>query len=70
MSTYVNARPQPVRVVLSDGSERVVGPWGLAFLPESVHMVHAEFAADSRATETESAHDGQIAQRASQRRAA
>ena len=44
MSTYVNPRPQPVRVQLSDGSERIVGPWGLAFLPDTLHMVSAEYA--------------------------
>ena len=47
MSTYANPRPQPVRVVLSDGSERLVGPWGFAFLPDSLHMVRAELAIDS-----------------------
>ena len=43
MSTYVNARPQPVRLVLSDGSERTVRAWGLAFVPDAVQVVHAEF---------------------------
>jgi hypothetical protein len=43
MSTYVNPRPQPVRLVLSDGTERTVRAWGLAFLPDSVHLVRAEF---------------------------
>jgi hypothetical protein len=43
MSTYVNPRPQSVRLVLSDGSERSVGAWGLAFLPETVHVERAEF---------------------------
>ena len=43
MSTYVNPRPQPVRLLLSDGSERTVGAWGLAFLPDSVRLVRAEF---------------------------
>ena len=43
MSTYVNPRPQPVRLVLSDGSERTVGAWGLAFLPDSLQLVRAEF---------------------------
>jgi hypothetical protein len=43
MSTYVNPRPQPVRLVLSGGSERTVSAWGLAFLPDSVRLVRAEF---------------------------
>ena len=43
MSTYVNPRPQPMRLVLSDGSERTVGAWGLAFLPDAVRVERAEF---------------------------
>ena len=43
MSTYVNPRPQPVRLVLSDGSERTVGAWGLALLPDSLRVERAEF---------------------------
>ena len=43
MSTYVNPRPQPVRLNLSDGSERTVRAWGLAFLPDSLQLVRAEF---------------------------
>ena len=31
--TLVNPRPEAVRVVLSDGSERVIAPWGLAIVP-------------------------------------
>ena len=31
----VNPRPEAVRVLLSDGSERVVPPWGIAVLPRS-----------------------------------
>lgn len=34
MRTLVNPRPHPVRLVLSDGTERTVGAWGLAFVPE------------------------------------
>jgi hypothetical protein len=34
-TTLVNPRPQAVRLVLSDGSERIVPPWGLAILPRS-----------------------------------
>ena len=44
MSTFVNPRPQPVRVFLSDGSHRTVGPWGLVFLPETLRMTGAEYA--------------------------
>jgi hypothetical protein len=33
--TLVNPRPQAVRLILSDGTERVVAPWGLAVLPRS-----------------------------------
>jgi hypothetical protein len=33
--TLVNPRPEAVRLVLSDGSERIVAPWGLAVLPDS-----------------------------------
>jgi hypothetical protein len=29
----VNPRPGAVRLVLSDGSERIVGPWGVVILP-------------------------------------
>jgi hypothetical protein len=29
-----NPRPQSIRLLLSDGSERIVGPWGLAVLAE------------------------------------
>ena len=47
MSTYVNPRPQPVRLVLSDGSERTVRAWGLVFLPDTLHLVRAEFEADA-----------------------
>ena len=43
MSTYVNPRPQPVRLVLSDGSKRSVRAWGLAFVPDSLHVERAEF---------------------------
>jgi hypothetical protein len=43
MSTYVNPRSQPVRLVLSDGSERTVRAWGLAFLPDSLHVERAEY---------------------------
>ena len=43
MSTYVNPRPQPVRLMLSDGSERTVRAWGLAFVPDAVQVVRAEF---------------------------
>ena len=43
MSTYVNPRPQSVRLVLSDGSERTVRAWGLAFLPDSLQVERAEF---------------------------
>jgi hypothetical protein len=31
--TLVNPRPEAVRLILSDGSERVVAAWGLAVLP-------------------------------------
>jgi hypothetical protein len=44
MITYVNLRPESARQVLSDGSDRTVGPWGLAFLPDSLQVVRAEFA--------------------------
>ena len=44
MSTYVNPRPQPVRLVLSDGSERTVRAWGLAFVPDAVQVLRADFA--------------------------
>jgi hypothetical protein len=33
--TLVNPRPEHIRLVLSDGSERVVLPWGLTLLPRS-----------------------------------
>ena len=33
--TLVNPRPEALRLVLSDGSERVVPPWGIAVLPRS-----------------------------------
>jgi hypothetical protein len=29
----VNPRPHTVRLVLSDGSERISGPWGIVVLP-------------------------------------
>jgi hypothetical protein len=31
--TLVNPRPEAVRLILSDGSERVVAAWGLTVLP-------------------------------------
>jgi hypothetical protein len=31
--TVVNQRPYPVRLVLSDGTERIAGPWGMVLLP-------------------------------------
>jgi hypothetical protein len=33
--TLANPRPEAVRVLLSDGSERVVPPWGLTLLPHA-----------------------------------
>jgi hypothetical protein len=33
--TLVNPRPQAIRLILSDGSERVVPAWGLTVLPRS-----------------------------------
>jgi hypothetical protein len=33
--SVVNPRPEAVRLILSDGSERVVAPWGLAVLPRT-----------------------------------
>jgi hypothetical protein len=33
--TLVNPGPRAVRLVLSDGSERIVGPWGLAVVPRA-----------------------------------
>lgn len=35
--TLVNPRPEAVRLVLSDGSERIVAPWGLAVLPDAAN---------------------------------
>lgn len=29
----VNQRPEAIRLILSNGTERVVAPWGLAVLP-------------------------------------
>jgi hypothetical protein len=31
----VNPLPQAIRLVLSDSSERIVGPWGVVVLPQS-----------------------------------
>jgi hypothetical protein len=31
----VNPRPQAVRLILSDGTERVIAPWGLAVVPRT-----------------------------------
>jgi hypothetical protein len=31
--TVVNPSPQAVRLVLSDGTERIAGPWGVIALP-------------------------------------
>jgi hypothetical protein len=33
--TLVNPRPESVRLILSDGTERVIAPWGLTVLPRS-----------------------------------
>jgi hypothetical protein len=33
--TLVNPRPEPVLLRLSDGTQRTVGPWGLAILPRT-----------------------------------
>jgi hypothetical protein len=33
--TLVNPRPEAVRLILSDGTERVVAPWGVAVMPRS-----------------------------------
>jgi hypothetical protein len=46
MSTYVNPRPQPVRLVLSDGTERTVRAWGLAFVPDAIQVLRADFDAE------------------------
>ena len=51
--TLVNPRPQPVRLVLSDGTYRVVGAWSLAVLPERaadglpLEVVSASLVADA-----------------------
>jgi hypothetical protein len=42
-----NPSPHAVRVTLSDGSVRVIGPWGLAMLPEygrRLEIMKTEFA--------------------------
>jgi hypothetical protein len=37
----VNPRPEALRLVLSDGSERIVGPWGLVVLPNLAEDGHS-----------------------------
>jgi hypothetical protein len=39
--TLVNPRPEAVRLILSDGSERVVAPWGMTVLPRSASDGHS-----------------------------
>jgi hypothetical protein len=50
MSTYVNPRPQSVRLVLSDGSGRTIRAWGLAFLPDALQVQRASSRISSSAT--------------------
>lgn len=35
MTMLSNPRPHAIRLTLSDGSVRLIGPWGVAMLPES-----------------------------------
>lgn len=45
--TLVNPRPQAVRLILSDGTERIIAPWGLAVIPcadadgQSIEVIRA-----------------------------
>ena len=41
MPYWSNQRRYPVRVRLSDGTQRIVGPWGLALLPAQDARGHA-----------------------------
>ena len=51
--TLVNPLPESVRLVLSDGTERVIGPWGVAIVPRqasdgrAVQVLVAELVASS-----------------------
>ena len=55
MTTLVNPRPQAVRLVLSDGSERLLHAWGLAVLPETgadgqpLRVERSEYLSDTEA---------------------
>lgn len=35
MRTLINPRGEAVRLILSDGTERIVPAWGIAIVPES-----------------------------------
>jgi hypothetical protein len=39
--TLVNPRPESLRLRLSDGSERVVPPWGVAVVPRTIGVLSA-----------------------------
>ena len=39
MTVYVNPRPQPMRLVLADGTEQTVAAWGMVRLETAVARV-------------------------------
>lgn len=55
MTTFVNPRPQAVRLALSDGTDRLLHAWGLAALPETgadgqpLRVVRTEYVGDAEA---------------------
>ena len=55
MTTLVNPRPQAVRLMLSDGTDRLLHAWGLTVLPEAdadgqpLRVVRTEYVGDAEA---------------------
>ena len=58
MTTLVNPRPQAVRLILSDGTDRLLHAWGLAVLPQTgadgqpLRVVGTEYVGDAEAQRT------------------
>jgi hypothetical protein len=48
-----NPTPHSVRVTLSDGSVRIIGPWGLAILDQQLEITATEFADVSQPVQSE-----------------
>lgn len=74
MPTLVNPRPQPARLHLSDGSERIVHAWGLVILPEwakdgePLGVLRAELLSDQQARQAQPSAPRRLRRRQTHRR--